>query len=97
MQSPLNVALKEHFFNWPIIERQSSSAISDVKSPVKLVGKICDQFQASSANSDSVNWPEDEAVNFENPDQNKPITTRCPDSSPRDRNQYKGFMAFFAK
>ena len=58
-----------------------------MKSPVKLVGKIRDQFHASSANSDSVNWPEDQAVNFYNPEQNKPITTRCPDLSPRDMNQ----------
>ena len=36
---------------------QSSSAISDVTSPVKLVGKIRTQFQASSGNSDSANWP----------------------------------------
>ena len=36
---------------------QSSSAISDVTSPVKLVGKIRTRFQASSGNSDSANWP----------------------------------------
>ena len=36
---------------------QSSSAISDVTSPVKLVGKIRTQFQDSSGNSDSANWP----------------------------------------
>ena len=35
---------------------QSSSAISDVTSPVKLVGKIRTRFQASSGNSDSANW-----------------------------------------
>ena len=39
---------------------QSSSAISDVKSPVKLVGKI--RLQASSCNSDSANGPRYEAV-----------------------------------
>ena len=36
---------------------QSSSAISDVTSPVKLVEKIRTRFQASSGNSDSANWP----------------------------------------
>ena len=41
---------------------QSSPAISDVTSPVKLVGKIRRAkiragFQASSGNSDSANWP----------------------------------------
>ena len=47
---------------------QSSSAISDVTSPVKLVGKVrrecCNvssryrtRFQASSGNSDNANWP----------------------------------------
>ena len=41
---------------------QSSSAISDVTSPVKLVGKIRTRFQASSGNSDSANWPGYEAV-----------------------------------
>ena len=35
---------------------QSSSAISDVTSPVKLVGKVRTRFQASSGNSDSANW-----------------------------------------
>ena len=45
---------------------QSSSAISDVTSPVKLVGKIRrgryrTRFQASSGNSDSENWPGYEA------------------------------------
>ena len=40
---------------------QSSSAISDVTSPVKLVGKIRSRFQASSYNSDSANWPGYEA------------------------------------
>ena len=38
---------------------QSCSAISDVTSSFKLVGKI--RFQASSGNSDSVNWPGYEA------------------------------------
>ena len=38
---------------------QSSSAISDVTSPVKLVGKI--RFQASSGHSDSANRPGYEA------------------------------------
>ena len=38
---------------------QWSSAISDVTSLVKLVGKIRyrTRFQASSGNSDSANWP----------------------------------------
>ena len=40
---------------------QSSSAISDVTSPVKLVGKIRARFQASSGHSDSANRPGDEA------------------------------------
>ena len=35
--------------------RQSSSAISDVASPVKLIDRA--RFQASSGNSDSANWP----------------------------------------
>ena len=35
---------------------QSPSTISDVTSPVKLVGKIRARFQASSSNSDSANW-----------------------------------------
>ena len=39
--------------------RQSSSAISDVASPVKLVDRA--RFQASSGNSDSANWPGYEA------------------------------------
>ena len=38
---------------------QSSLAISDVTSPVKLVGKI--RSQASSGNSDSGSWPGYEA------------------------------------
>ena len=38
---------------------QSSVAISDVTSPVKLVGKI--RFQASSGNLDRANWPGYEA------------------------------------
>ena len=41
---------------------QSSKAISDVTSPVKLVGKICTRFQASSGNSDGANWPGYEAI-----------------------------------
>ena len=40
---------------------QSSSAILDVTSPVRLVGKIRSRFQASSYNSDSANWPGYEA------------------------------------
>ena len=40
---------------------QSSSAILDVTSPVKLVRKICTWFQASPGNSDSANWPGYEA------------------------------------
>ena len=40
---------------------QSSSAISDVTSPAKLVGKIRSRFQASSYNSYSANWPGYEA------------------------------------
>ena len=36
---------------------ESSQATSDATSPVKLVGKICTRFQASSGNSDSANWP----------------------------------------
>ena len=40
---------------------QLSSAISDLTSPVKLVGKIHSRFQASSYNSDSGNWPGYEA------------------------------------
>ena len=43
---------------------QSSSAISDVTSPVKLVGKIRPgraRFQASSGHSDSANRPGYEA------------------------------------
>ena len=40
---------------------QSSSAISDVTSPVKLVGKVRTRFQASSGNSDSANCPGYEA------------------------------------
>ena len=47
-----------------ILQPRSQSS-SDVTSPVKLVDKIRDQFQASSANSDSANWPGDEAVNFD--------------------------------
>ena len=39
--------------------RQSSSAISDVASPVKLVDRA--RFQASSGNLDSANWPGYEA------------------------------------
>ena len=38
---------------------QSSLAISDVTSPVKLVGKI--RFQAFSGDSDSASWPGYEA------------------------------------
>ena len=43
---------------------QSSSAILDVTSPVKLVVKICyrTRFQASSGNSDSMNRPGYEAA-----------------------------------
>ena len=43
---------------------QSSLAILDVTSPVKLVVKIRyrTRFQASSGNSDSVNWPGYEAA-----------------------------------
>ena len=41
---------------------QSSSAISDVTSPIKLAGKIHTRFQASSDNSDSANWPGYETV-----------------------------------
>ena len=47
---------------------QSSSAISDVTSPVKLVGRISPElsrsarFQASSAHSDSTNWNGNEAI-----------------------------------
>ena len=45
---------------------QSSSEISNVTSPVKLVGKICwkirTRLQASSGNSDSANWPGYQAV-----------------------------------
>ena len=46
---------------------QSSSAISDVTSSVKLVGKTClshyrARLQASSCYSDSSNWPGYEAV-----------------------------------
>ena len=40
---------------------QSSSAILDVTSPVRLVGKIRSRFQASSYTSDSANWPGYEA------------------------------------
>ena len=40
---------------------QSSSAISDVTSPVKLVGKVRTRLQASSGNSDSANCPGYEA------------------------------------
>ena len=40
---------------------QSSSAILDVTSPVKLVRKICIWFQASPGNLDSANWPRYEA------------------------------------
>ena len=40
---------------------QSSSAISDVTSSVKLVGKVRTRFQASSGNSYSANWPGYEA------------------------------------
>ena len=36
---------------------QSSSTISDMTSPVKLVGKIRARFQASSGHSDSANRP----------------------------------------
>ena len=36
---------------------QSSSAISDVTPPVKLVGKVRTRFQASSGTSDRANWP----------------------------------------
>ena len=47
---------------------QSSSAISDETSPVKLVWKIrrglSPRFQASSGNWDSANWPGYEAVYF---------------------------------
>ena len=49
------------------LRSQSSSAISDVTSAIKLVGKIRrgryrTRFQASSGNSDSANWPGYEAV-----------------------------------
>ena len=43
------------------MEQTSSLAISDVTSPVKLVGKIRTWFQASPGNSDSANWPGYEA------------------------------------
>ena len=43
---------------------QSSSAISDVTSPVKLVGKIRARFQASSGHSDSANRPGYEAAHY---------------------------------
>ena len=43
---------------------QSSSAISDVTSPVKLVGKIRARFQASSGHSDSANRPGYEAEGY---------------------------------
>ena len=45
-----------------LVHSQSSTAISDVTSPVKLVGKIRTWFQASSGNSNSANWPGYEAV-----------------------------------
>ena len=41
---------------------QSTSAISDVTSPVNLVGKIRARFQASSGHSDSANRPGYEAA-----------------------------------
>lgn len=47
-----------------ILQPRSQSSL-DVTSPVKLVDKIRDQFQASSANSDRAKWPGDEAVNFD--------------------------------
>ena len=40
---------------------QSSSAISDVTSPVKHVGKVRTRCQASSSDSDRANWPGYEA------------------------------------
>ena len=43
---------------------QSSSAISDVTSPVKLVGKIRARFQASAGHSDSANRPGYEAGSY---------------------------------
>ena len=49
---------------WDVKSRprsHSSKAISDVTSPVKLVGEICALFQAFSGNSDSANWPGYEA------------------------------------
>ena len=45
---------------------QSSSAISDVTSPVKLVGKIRARFQASLGYSDSANRPGYEAASLVN-------------------------------
>ena len=54
---------RKHFRHYVVQPRsQSSSAISDVTSPVKLVGKIRAWFQASSGHSDSANWPGYEAV-----------------------------------
>ena len=40
---------------------QSSSVISDVMSPVKLVAKIRSRFQASSYSSNCAKWPGYEA------------------------------------
>ena len=58
---------------------QSSSAILDVASLVKLVGKIrySTRFQASSGNSDSANWPGYKAGLDEDRDQTKSILFRA--------------------
>ena len=58
---------------------QSSSAIPDVTSLVKLVGKIRyrTRFQASFGNSDSANWPGYKAGLDEDRDQTKSILFRA--------------------
>jgi len=44
----------------PRSQSSSSSAILNVTSPVKLVGRIRARFQVSSAHSESANWPQKE-------------------------------------
>ena len=46
----------------PRFQSSSSSAILNVTSPVKLVGRLSARFQVSSAHSESANWPQKEAL-----------------------------------
>ena len=57
--APLRRRYYELGLDWP--RSQSSSAISDVTSPVKFVGKFRARFQGSPCNSDSANCPGYEA------------------------------------